>query len=84
MILTTMEHRTMYEDAMFAPTQFHGIIGSRFEPHFEPEWGTWCIHDRKCGRLHPCEDEASARREAASLELVRRLVENVAGYFAAC
>lgn len=67
----------MYDD-LFGPAQFTGIVGAQFEPLFEPEWDSWCVIDRQCGRLHPCEDEASARSAAASLEVVRRIVEHVA------
>lgn len=72
----------MYDDLHFAEPLYHDIAGRRFEPHFEPEWQAWCVIDRQCGRLHRCVDERSATREAASLEAVRRLVENVAHHFA--
>jgi len=74
-------YQKVLAERMRLPLDFQGVVGRRFEPHFEPEWDKWCIIDRATGKLHECEDQHSAEREADSLERVNRLVEGVADHF---
>lgn len=65
-------------DPQFEPPQSAGIVGSRYEHYYCPEYGQWVVIDRQDGSLTKCTDRGEAAERAALLESIRRLVRAVA------